>query len=51
MRSFDEKTYIRDIFHKRLSRNEIQCQAVFNKMSLDPITDELKNFLKNRKTF
>ena len=46
MRSFDEKTYIFDTCHKLLSRNEISCQAVFSKMSLDPIPDELKDLKK-----
>ena len=27
------------------------CQAVFNKMSLDPIPDELKDFKKLEKKF
>ena len=44
MRSFGEKTCICDKCHKHLSKNEIPCQAVFNKMSLDPIPDELKDF-------
>ena len=46
MRSFDEKSYIYDTCHKHLSRNEMQSQAVFNKMSLDPIPDELKDLKK-----
>ena len=29
--------------HKRLSRNEMPCQAVFHKMSLEPIPDELND--------
>ena len=51
MRSFDEKTYIFDTCHKLLSRNEISCQAVFSKMSLDPIPDELKDLKKVAKIF
>ena len=43
LRSFDEKTYICDTCHKHLSRNKMPCQTVFNKMSLDPIPDELKD--------
>ena len=43
VRSFYEKTYIWDTCHKHPSRNEMPCQAVFNKMSLDPIPDELKD--------
>ena len=34
------------IRHKHLSRNEMPCQAVFNKMSFDHILNELKD-LKN----
>ena len=51
MRSFDEITYIFDTCHKLLSRNEISCQAVFSKMSLDPIPDELKDLKKVAKIF
>ena len=40
---FDEKIYICDTCHKHLSENEMPCQTVFNKMSLDPIPDELKD--------
>ena len=43
VRSFYEKTYICDTCHKHPSRNKMPCQAVFNKMSLDPIPDELKD--------
>ena len=43
VRSFDEKIYICNTCHKHLSRNEMPCQAVFNKMNLDPIPDELKD--------
>ena len=49
VRSFDEKTYTGDTYHKHLSRNEMPCQVVFNKMSLDPIPDELKDFKKLEK--
>ena len=49
MSSFDEKIYIFDTCHKHLSRNEIPCQAVFNKMSLDSIPDQLKDFKKLQK--
>ena len=51
MRSLDEKSYIYDTCHKHLSRNEMPCQAVFNKMSLDPIPDELKDLKKLEKKF
>ena len=46
VRSLDEKTYICETCHKQLSRNEMPCQAVFNKMKLDPIPDQLKDFKK-----
>ena len=46
VRSFDEKIYICDACHKHLSRNKIPYQAVFSKMSLDSIPDELKDFKK-----
>ena len=49
VRSFDEKIYISDTYHKHLSRNETPCQAVFNKMSLDSIPDELKDLKKLEK--
>ena len=48
-RSFDEKTYICDTCHKHLPKNEMQCQAVFNKVSLDLIPDELNDFKKIEK--
>ena len=41
MKSFDEKLYICETCHKPISKNEIPCQAVFNKMALDPKPDEL----------
>ena len=43
MKSFNKKTYIFGTWRKHLSRDEIPCQAVFNKMSLDSILDELKD--------
>ena len=33
----------------RVNKNEIPCQAVWNKMALDPITDNLKNLKTNKK--
>ena len=33
VRSFDEKIYVCDTCHKHLSRHEMSCQAVFNKIS------------------
>ena len=49
MRSFNEKNYICHTCHKHISRNEMPCQAVFNKMILDPILDELKDLKKLEK--
>ena len=43
VRSLDEKTYICDTCHKRLSRNEMPCQEDFNKISLDPVPNELQD--------
>ena len=53
VRSVNDKTYICDTCHKHLSRNEMPYQAVFNKMSLDPIPDELKDLkeLEKKKNF
>ena len=51
MRSFDENTFVSDECHNQLSRNEMPCQAVFNKMSLDPIPDEIKDFKQLEKKF
>ena len=48
MRSFDG-TYICDTCHKHLPRNEMPCQAIFKKMSLGPIPDELKDLKKLEK--
>ena len=39
VRPFDEKTYIGGTCYKQHSRNEIQCQDVLNKLSLDPISN------------
>ena len=44
MKSFDEKLRIFErCHHKHLYKNEIPCQAVYNKMPLDPIPDELRD--------
>ena len=53
LKSFDEKLYICETCNKHLYKDEIPCQAVYNKMALDPIHDELKsverlNFIKLR---
>ena len=43
-KSFDEKLHICETcHHKHLYKYEIPCQAVYNKMALDPIPDELKD--------
>ena len=44
VKSFSERFYICETCQKHLSKNEIPCLAVCNKMALNPITDELKNF-------
>ena len=49
MKSFDEKLYICETCYKHLHKNEILCQAVCNKMTLDPIPDELKDLKKKKK--
>ena len=49
VRSFDSKTYICDTCHLHVSRNEMSCQAVFNKISLDPIPDGLNEFFLKKK--
>ena len=46
MKSFDGKLYIFETGPKHLYKNEIQCQAVCNKLVLDPIPDELKDLKK-----
>ena len=42
-RVFDKKIDICDTCLKHLSRNEMPFQTVFNKVSLDPMTDALKD--------
>ena len=49
MKSFDEKSHICGTCHKNLNKNEIPCQAVHNKMAVDLITNELKDFKKLEK--
>ena len=49
VRLFDGKIYIPTTCHNHLSRNEISCQAVFTKISLDYIPDELKDLKKKKK--
>ena len=49
MKLFDEKFYICETCHKHLNENEIQCQAVHNKMAVDPIPNELKDLQKLEK--
>ena len=44
MKLFDEKLYICETRHKHLYKNETTpCQAVCNKMALDPIHNQSKN--------
>ena len=43
VRAFEENIYICNSCHKHLSKNGMLCQKVFNKMSLDPIPDELND--------
>ena len=50
MKSYDEKLYTCETWHKYLYKNETPCQAVSNKMVLDPIPDELKDFKKLEKS-
>ena len=49
MKSFDEKLYICETFHKHLYKTKIPCEAVNNKMALVPIPDELKDLKKLEK--
>ena len=49
VKSFDEKFYICETCHKNFNKNEIPCQAVCNKMAVDPIPVELKDFNKLEK--
>ena len=46
VKSFDEKFYICQTCHKHHYKNDIPCQAVCNKMALDPIPDELRDLKK-----
>ena len=43
---FDEKLCIYETCHKHVYKNETPSQAVCNKMALDPLPDELKDFKK-----
>ena len=49
MKSFDEKLYICETCQKHLHKSEIPCQAVCNKMALDPIPEQLKDLKKIEK--
>ena len=51
MKSFDERLYICETCHKHLNKNEIPCQAVCNKMAVDPIPSELKDLKRILKSF
>ena len=43
---FDKKLYICETCHKHLNKKKIPCEAVCNKMVVDPITNDLKDFKK-----
>ena len=45
-----QESHICETYHKHLNKNEILRQVVHSNMGLDPIPEELKNFLKNRKS-
>ena len=49
VKSFDEKRYICETCQKHLYENKIPCQTVYNKMALDPLPEELKDFKKFKK--
>ena len=49
VKSFEGKLYICETCHKHLNKNEIPCQAVCNKIALDPTPDGWKNFKKLEK--
>ena len=49
MKSFDEKLYICETCHKHIYKKEIPCQAVYNKVTSDPIPDQLKCLTKIKK--
>ena len=51
MKSFDERLYICETCHKHLNKNEIPCQAVCNKMAVDPIPSEFKDLKRILKSF
>ena len=42
--------HICEACHKHFYKNEIPCQAVFNKMALDQVPDELKDLKENRRS-
>ena len=46
VKSFDKELYICEIHYKHLYKNEIPCQAVCNKLALEPIPDEFRHFKK-----
>ena len=49
VKSFNEKLYILETWHKHLNENEISCRRFSNKMALYPIPDELKILKKLEK--
>ena len=40
VKSFDEKLYICETYHKHLYKNEVSCQAAYNTTALDPISEK-----------
>ena len=48
VKSFDEKLHVCETCHKYVYKNEILCQAVCNKMAVDPIINELKDLKKQK---
>ena len=49
VKSFDKNLYICETCHKDLYKNETPCQAVRNKMALNPPPNELKDLKKLEK--
>ena len=47
LKSFNKKFDIYEIYHKHLNKNQFPCEAVCNKVSLDPIPHEFKDLRKN----
>ena len=43
VKSFDKKFYICKTCHRHLNKNEISSQKIVDKMTLDPITNKIKD--------